>query len=150
MHAHYPINKSIILLLAALFTFSASAYIGPKPPEPDRLWLALLPVSPIQDFTQYNHHVRPYQYQTLEDTPDLPLHLEFREKETQKVIRIFPYTYRDSLFESRYKSPQAIEKLKSETHHFPEGRYLVAITLHGKRCSNVMEFQILNNPKIIL
>jgi hypothetical protein len=143
--------RTQLTLSALLFiAMNSHAYVGPQPPEPDCLWFTLLPQSPIASMSEYDQACRSFIPKMLVGKPVQPMLVEFRSYEDQQVIARIPY---DHFGRAVYpiglsKSSEYVKNIRAKLKDLPDGNYLVAFTIDGKRCSNVAEFSLVTNTVI--
>lgn len=132
----------VLACAVTLFTSAAWTELDPPYPEPAQLWFTLMPQSPIQDFSQYEHAVRTFIPEAIVGQPVEPSTLEVTRESDHQTVASIPYT---PIGSTTYpigcsSSPFRFYKIPPALKALPDGSYSVAILVGGRRCSNAAKF----------
>lgn len=138
---------SSLIGAVALFAGTAQAKLGPPHPEADRLWVYLLPQSPIVSGDHYQHHLRISIPKDLVGTPaPTDVRLVVRDRKTMTVIASVDASVFGGEGELPIATARSDYSLKKEALRalkaLPAGEYVCALVEGDERISNVAEFTL--------
>jgi len=141
-------NVLAVVTLTIFFTAHVPGHadLGPRPPEPDRLWFGLCTQSPIPYGGAYEHDFAIFIPGESAGKPVPCMKLEIKRARDQKPVAALafePFGDETCLPLGFSTSADGLPRdARQQLADLPEGEYAAAITTVGERCSNVSRFLI--------